>query len=138
MKLKLYLLFQSANSCWDTYDSCLVCAKNEEYAKMITPDGKFLASAGEDLRVKLWDLTTRGEPVVIAKDPYPHIVAFEPGGTWLAWGSGDGADLDGPGRERCSYRQECDGAGLSGHGTRIDRKGAAGSMRECRGRRRVG
>jgi hypothetical protein len=37
--MKIYLLFQSENTGYDTYDSCVVCAENEEDAKTITPDG---------------------------------------------------------------------------------------------------
>ena len=37
--MKLYLLSQNTNSGYDTYDSCVVCAENEEDAKTILPDG---------------------------------------------------------------------------------------------------
>lgn len=37
--MKLYLLSQNDNDNYDTYDSCLVCAENEEDAITITPDG---------------------------------------------------------------------------------------------------
>lgn len=37
--MKLYRLSQSQNSDYDTYDSCVVAAKNEEDAKTILPDG---------------------------------------------------------------------------------------------------
>ena len=36
--MKLYLLTQDDNSSWDSFDSCLVCAENEEDAKSIMPD----------------------------------------------------------------------------------------------------
>jgi hypothetical protein len=35
--MKLYLLSQDFNSGYDTYDSCIVAAKNEEDAKNIHP-----------------------------------------------------------------------------------------------------
>jgi hypothetical protein len=38
--MKLYLLKQTDNDDWDTYDSCLVCAENEEDARTIAPNGK--------------------------------------------------------------------------------------------------
>ncbi len=38
-KLKLYLLSQSENNDYDTYDSCVVCSENEDDAKTIRPDG---------------------------------------------------------------------------------------------------
>ena len=37
--MKLYLLSQNDNTGYDTYDSCVVCAENEEDAKTIAPDG---------------------------------------------------------------------------------------------------
>ena len=37
--MKLYLLSQNDNTRYDTYDSCVVCAENEEDAKTIAPDG---------------------------------------------------------------------------------------------------
>jgi hypothetical protein len=39
MRLKLYLLTQNDNNGYDTYDSCIVCAKNEDEAKTISPEG---------------------------------------------------------------------------------------------------
>lgn len=38
--MKLYLLTQNENNTYDTYDACVVCAKNEADAKTITPRGK--------------------------------------------------------------------------------------------------
>jgi hypothetical protein len=37
--MKLYLLKQTDNNGWDTYDSCLVCAENEADARTIKPEG---------------------------------------------------------------------------------------------------
>jgi hypothetical protein len=37
--MRLYLLTQISNNGYDTYDSCVVCAENEEDAKSIHPDG---------------------------------------------------------------------------------------------------
>ena len=37
--LKLFRLSQSENNNYDTYDSCIVCAENEEDAKTIDPNG---------------------------------------------------------------------------------------------------
>ncbi len=37
--MKLYKLTQDVNDDWDTYDSCVVCAVDEEDAKTISPDG---------------------------------------------------------------------------------------------------
>ena len=38
--MKLYLLVQLDNRNYDTFDSCIVCAKNAEDAKNIHPKGK--------------------------------------------------------------------------------------------------
>ena len=37
-KLKLYLLTQDVNTGYETYDSCVVAAYDEEDARTITPD----------------------------------------------------------------------------------------------------
>jgi len=37
--MKLYLLSQTENSDYDTFDSCVVCAENEQDAKSIMPNG---------------------------------------------------------------------------------------------------
>lgn len=40
--LYLYLLTQDENTGWGTYDSCVVCAHNEEEARSIHPDGAWI------------------------------------------------------------------------------------------------
>ena len=37
--MKIYLLTQNENAGYDTYDSCVVIAENEEEEKKIRPDG---------------------------------------------------------------------------------------------------
>ena len=37
--MKIYLISQKENTCWDTYDSAVVYAKNREEAKTIYPSG---------------------------------------------------------------------------------------------------
>ena len=37
--MKLFLLTQTDNKGYDTYDSCVVCAENEDEAKNIDPNG---------------------------------------------------------------------------------------------------
>jgi len=37
--MKLYKLTQDDNNGYDTYDSCIVCAENEQDAVTISPDG---------------------------------------------------------------------------------------------------
>lgn len=48
MRLKLYLLTQNDNNGYDTYDSCIVCAKDEKEAKTISPEGGiFVETSGK-------------------------------------------------------------------------------------------
>jgi hypothetical protein len=39
--MNLYKLTQEINTGYDTYDSCIVAAENEEKAVLITPDGRW-------------------------------------------------------------------------------------------------
>jgi hypothetical protein len=39
IQMKLYLLKQTDNNDYDTFDSCLVCAKDEADARTISPTG---------------------------------------------------------------------------------------------------
>lgn len=48
--MKIYLLTQDDNTDYDTYDSLIVCAENEEDAKIITPSGKNYFEEREDHR----------------------------------------------------------------------------------------
>lgn len=36
--MKIYLLTQNQNTWYDTYDSCVICAENEDEAKNILPN----------------------------------------------------------------------------------------------------
>lgn len=40
MNINLYLLTQDVNTNYNTYDSCVVAARNEEEARNINPDSK--------------------------------------------------------------------------------------------------
>lgn len=37
--MKLYLISQDVNKCYDTYDSAVVCAQSKQKARMIHPNG---------------------------------------------------------------------------------------------------
>lgn len=39
--MKLFLLTQEQVRGYDTYDSCVVCAENEDKARMVRPSGKW-------------------------------------------------------------------------------------------------
>ena len=39
--MNLYLLEQNDNTGYDTYDSCVVCAENEQDAITISPDSRY-------------------------------------------------------------------------------------------------
>ena len=48
MKLKLYLLSRSGDIDYDTFDSCVVCAKNVNDAKSIHPNGDEFIEGKDD------------------------------------------------------------------------------------------
>lgn len=49
--MNLYYLSQDDRTYWDTYDSCIVCAENEEEAKKIHPNGSIF---DETEKLKSW------------------------------------------------------------------------------------
>jgi len=62
MSLNLYLLMQDDNNDYDTFDSMIVVAENEEQARMIHPDGydwspdknTWVNHRGEECIFKTW------------------------------------------------------------------------------------
>jgi hypothetical protein len=56
--MKLYLLSQDENDDYDTYDSCVVCAENEEEAKKIKPHPDSLNDWNIPEHYKTWPSST--------------------------------------------------------------------------------
>jgi len=59
-------------------------------AVAVTPDGKWLATAGEDRTVRIWDLANGRERAALTHAGWATDVAVAPDGSWLATGSSDG------------------------------------------------
>jgi hypothetical protein len=51
--MKLYRISQTENEDWDTYDSAVVCAPDEETARNISPSGCVMQD--KDWRVSIYD-----------------------------------------------------------------------------------
>lgn len=56
--MKLYLLSQSVNNDYDTYDSVVVCAENENEARVVNPGG-FYKWHDNAWWFQYWDKTER-------------------------------------------------------------------------------
>jgi len=62
-KMKIYLISQDVNCDYDTYDSAVVCAENEEYAKRIHPSDTWENGGYYDEEKKeFWTLNIKGIP----------------------------------------------------------------------------
>ncbi len=52
--MKLYLISQSKNCGYDTYDSAVVCAPDEDTARNINPDGVMMSEADWSRDFSTW------------------------------------------------------------------------------------
>ena len=73
--MKLYLLTQYQNTGYDTYDSCVVCAENEDDAKNIDPstgDGVFVDWSNKSQKYSIsWANTKDGIEVEEIGEAHP-------------------------------------------------------------------
>jgi len=71
--LRLELVTQTVNRGYDTYDSCVVAAENEESARMIRPDDR------------TWDqereLASKGRPSMVWADAPEQVIVIQIGET---------------------------------------------------------
>ena len=67
--MKLYKLSQSLNTGYDTYDSCVVCAKSKKEARLIHPS-KFVTHSTED---KWFGTNVKGEVYETENDYYSWV-----------------------------------------------------------------
>ncbi|MGH8887347.1 MAG: CHAT domain-containing protein [Egibacteraceae bacterium] len=59
------------------------------YAVTFSPDGRWLATASDDMTARIWDVVTGREHVKVTHDGGVPSVAFSPDGRWLATASDD-------------------------------------------------
>lgn len=63
--MKLWLLTQNANNEYDTYDSCVVAAENEDDARTIHPGDYYKDTTVTDEEPKLYDSWTKLSNVTV-------------------------------------------------------------------------
>ncbi|WP_272118316.1 MULTISPECIES: WD40 repeat domain-containing protein [Spirulina] len=67
-----------------------ILKKRNNYEMAINPDGKIVASGGDDGRVKLWDVKNKTQTGELSGQNKPVMsVSFSPDGKLLASGSKD-------------------------------------------------
>jgi WD40 repeat protein len=59
-------------------------------AVAVSPDGRIVATASDDMSVRIWDPTSSQEPVVLKRHDLVSAIAFSPDGRFVATASFDG------------------------------------------------
>jgi WD40 repeat protein len=105
-------------------------------AVAIAPDGTWLASAGADGSVRIWDPATGRQRAVLAGHTGPvTAVAIAPDGTWLASGGDDGSVRiwdPATGQQRAALRRHTravEAVAIAPDGTWLASAGKGGSVR---------
>jgi hypothetical protein len=73
MKMKLFLISQTDNKDYDTYDSAVVCAPNEDAARLMDPGGKNGEPAEFGREFSVWCFTADKVVVQLIGDAAPGL-----------------------------------------------------------------
>lgn len=71
--MKLYLISQDENNDYDTYDSAVVCAPDEDAARLMDPGGKNGAQADFGLGLSAWCSSADKVTVQVIGDAAPDL-----------------------------------------------------------------
>ena len=71
--MKLFLLSQKENTDWDTYDSLVVCAANEDEARKVHPEDRGDGSGWVIRYIHTWCLTPEAVTVEYIGEAAPHV-----------------------------------------------------------------
>jgi hypothetical protein len=72
-QMKLFLISQTENQGYDTYDSAVVCAPDEDAARMMDPGGINGELANFDKKLSSWCTSADNVTVELIGDAAPHV-----------------------------------------------------------------